>query len=131
MDKRTKNEPAQSTPEDVDRYLSVLPPAEREALERIRKIVRSIAPDVTERISYQIPVFRLNRDLVGYSAQKNYCSFYIMSTAVAVAMKEELRSYDCYGMTLHFKPEAPLPQDLIERIVRAKLDEIRGQSSKK
>jgi len=120
----------------VDEYLAQLPNDVREALQRLRRIIKSAAPDSEERIAYRIPIFRLERDLVGYSAQRNpeqrLCSFYTMSPPLVRAMKREFSGYKLSGATIHFTPDEPLPASLVRKIVRARLKELsreRGASS--
>jgi uncharacterized protein YdhG (YjbR/CyaY superfamily) len=91
-------------------------------------VIREIAPDCTERVSYGIPIFRLSKDLVGISAQKNHCSLHTMSPSLVEAMGEALSGVRVSGATLHFDPHSPLPQELVEQIVRARILEL-GQVS--
>ncbi len=39
------------------------------------------------------------------------------------AMAEELKGVEVAGATLHFTPESPLPRELIEKIVRKRMEE--------
>lgn len=115
----------------VDEYLASVPSDVRIALEKVRQSIRTAIPSVEERIAYRIPVFRLNRDLVGFSAQrdprKRLCSFYTMSPALAERMKEDLQGYKVSGATIHFSPDSPLPAALVRKIVRARLAETTEQ----
>ena len=111
-------------PEEIDAYLVALPDDVRASLERVRSIIREIAPECTERVSYRIPIFRLRKDLVGMSAQKNHCSLHSMSPPLIEAMAEELKDVKISGATVHFTPENPLPKELIERIVRERMKEV-------
>ena len=61
----------------VSGYLSSVPREQRAALEKLRSTIKSIFPDATEGISYDIPTFKLNgRMLVSYAAFKKHCSFF-------------------------------------------------------
>ncbi|MHB0875574.1 MAG: iron chaperone [Anaerolineae bacterium] len=93
----------------------------RSCLERIRSIVRETAPGCTERVSYGIPIFRLQKDLVGMSAHENHCSFHTMSPPLVQAMAEELKGVKVSGATIHFTLDKPLPEELIVRIVRERM----------
>jgi len=42
----------------IDDYLSKLPADQRQALQSLRQIVLSIAPNAEEVISYQVPMFK-------------------------------------------------------------------------
>ena len=110
-------------PEEIDAYLAVLANDARSSLERTRSIIRQTAPGCTERVSYQIPIFRLRRDLVGISAQKNHLALHSMSPTLMKAMAEELKGVKVSGATMHFTPQNPLPKELIESIVRERMKE--------
>ena len=123
---------ANNLPTTVDEYLATLPNDVRKVLQILRHTIKSIAPEAEERIAYRIPIFRLKRDLVGFSAQTNpqkrICSFYTMSPALAKAMKKDLQDYDVSGATIHFTPEKPLPKELVKKIVRARVKELSGKT---
>ena len=118
-----KPDASRRAPEEVDAYLADLPQEVRESLERLRAIVRETAPGCTERVSYGIPIFRLRKDLVGMSAQKNHCSLHTMSPSLMEAMGEELEGVKVSGATIHFTPEEPLTRELVEMIVRERMKE--------
>ena len=117
----SKPKPSRHAPEEVDAYLEALPQDVRSALERLRGIIRETAPECTERVSYGIPIFRLDRDLVGLSAAKDHCSLHTMSPSLMSAMAEELADVKVSGATIHFAPEDPLPRELVERIVQERM----------
>ena len=106
-------------PKTVDEYLAALSNDKRAALERVRKIIRATAPGVEERISYQIPAFRLDgRWLVWLGAAANHCAIY----GVAGSLKDELKDYDTSGKgTVRFRPDDPLPATLVRKLVRARI----------
>lgn len=123
---------ARNLPTTVDEYLSILPNDVRKELQKLRHTIKSIAPEAEERIAYRIPIFRLQRDLVGFSAQRNpqkrLCSFYTMSPPLVKAMKKDLQDYKVSGATIHFTPEKPLPAALVKKIVRARVKELSGKT---
>ncbi len=119
----SKADTSRHASEEIDAYLEVLPYDVRSALERVRSIIRETAPECTERVSYKIPIFRLRRDLVGMSAQKNHCALHSMSPPLVKAMAEELKGVEVSGATIHFTPENPLSRELIEKIVRERMKE--------
>ena len=119
----SKSDASRHAPEEIDAYLEALPDDVRSTLERVRGIIRETAPESTERVSYKIPIFRLRKDLVGMSAQKNHCALHSMSPPLMVAMAEELEGLKVSGATIHFTPENPLSRKLIEKIVRERMVE--------
>ena len=110
-------------PEEIDAYLEALPDSDRSTLEQMRSIIREIAPESTERVSYGIPIFRLRRDLVGISAHEDHCSLHSMSPSLMKAMADELAGLRVSGATIHFSAEKPLSRDLVEAIVRRRMQE--------
>ena len=120
----SKSDPSRHAPEEIDDYLVPLPGDIRKSLERVRQIIRAAAPACTERVSYQILIFRLGKDLVGISAAKKHCSLHTMSPSLVKSMREELKEVKVYGATIHFTPDDPLPEDLVVDIVRRRIGEI-------
>lgn len=118
-----------STPAAVDDYLAALPEHSRLALERLRETIRSAAPDATELISYQMPAFKCHgRLLVSYAAFKGHCSLFPMSKGVIETYRDELETFVAGRGTLRFRPEAPIPDSLVRKIVGARLQENAGRA---
>ena len=55
----SKPKPTRHAPHEVDEYLASLPHDFRTTLQQLRGIIQRIAPECTERVNYQIPIFRL------------------------------------------------------------------------
>ncbi len=111
---------------DVDDYLAAVPEEARAALEKLRKTIQAAVPKATEVISYQIPTFKYHGALVGFGAFSKHCSFFIMSTAVMAAHRNELKSYDTAKATIHFAANKPLPAALVQKLVKARIAENEG-----
>ena len=120
MPAKTKNDPAA-----VDAYLAGLPEAEREALQNLRRLIKDTVPNVEERISYGATVmFSVGRDLVGFNAQQKHLSFFTASRKLAAELKDEItQTHKVSGATIHFSPENPLPEELVKKILRARVEE--------
>jgi uncharacterized protein YdhG (YjbR/CyaY superfamily) len=107
----------------VEAYLAALPAEQREALQRLRETIRSVAPGATEVISYGIPTFKLGRSLVGFNASAAGCTLQLMSTAVLEAHAAELAGYGTGKGSVRFTPDKPLPEALVRKLVEARLAE--------
>jgi uncharacterized protein YdhG (YjbR/CyaY superfamily) len=108
----------------VDEYLALVPNETRAALEKLRKTIKSVVPDATEGISYQIAVIKhKGRPLVGIGASGDGCSFYLMSTSVIPAYKTQLEKYDKTKGTIHFPAKKPLPAALVKTLVKSRMAE--------
>jgi len=107
----------------VDDYLSVLPDEVYLTLENIRQIIKFLVPDAEETISYKVPSYKYKGMLVGYGASKKHCSFFVMSSTLLNDFKDDIKDFDTSTGTIRFTPEKPIPNDLITRIVMARLAE--------
>lgn len=106
----------------VDGYLKSLPAEQKTALERVRDVIRSAAPEAEEGISYGIPAYKYYGLLVGFAAYKSHCTFFVMNNTYIDA-HDELDRYDHSKSGIHFSPEKPLPVALIKRIIRDRMKE--------
>src|SRR5688572_22056072 len=100
---------SKSSPTTIDEYLLGLPDTSRMALEKLRKTIRSVAPNAEELISYQVPSFKHRYMLVGFAGFKDHCSFFVMSTGLMKTLQKELEPYDTATATIHFTADKPLP----------------------
>jgi uncharacterized protein YdhG (YjbR/CyaY superfamily) len=116
----------------VETYLAALPAESRAALEKLRRTIQSVAPEATETITYQMPTFKNHgRSLVSYAAFKDHCSLFPMSLAVIDAHRAELQPYLASKGTIHFHVDKPLPDSLVKKLVKARLQELdaRGEGA--
>ena len=106
----------------VDAYLAALPAEHRELLQRLREVVARVAPDAEETISYGMPAFRRDgRFFLSYAGWKRHCSVYPLSDEFLAQHRSELEGYGRTKGSLHFTPERPLPDHLIEELVRSEV----------
>jgi len=114
----------------IDEYIAGFPPETQEMLEEIRGIIRSIAPEATETISYAIPTFDLNgKHLVHFAGFKNHVGLYPTPSGM-VAFAEELGRYKSGKGSAQFPLGQPLPKDLIRSIVEFRVGEVTGKASR-
>ncbi len=113
-------------PKDVDEYLARLDPAQRKALQSLRRDIHAAQPGLTESISYGIPFFKLDgQGLVSIGAAKTHCSLYVMSPRFMAANRPLLAGFDVQGVTIRFQPGSPLPAAFVKALVRARADDLR------
>lgn len=92
-------------------------------------MIREVAPDAEEVISYQIPAYKYQGFLVYYSGYKNHISLsYPFSAALLAEFKEELAKYKVSKSAIQFPNSEPLPLSLIKRIVRFRLQENKAKA---
>src|SRR5262245_10725479 len=85
-----KPRPAADGPAAVEAYLAAVPADQRAALQKLRDLIKSIAPQATECISYQMPTFKHHGGLVAYAAFKKHCTFFVMNLHTIKAHAAEL-----------------------------------------
>ena len=113
----------------VDDYLAALPEKERHALAKLRRAVRSAAPEAEEKISYGIPLYSHHGHLVGFGAYKHHCSLFVTNSEVRERFAKELEPYDIRHTTIHFPVDNPLPEALVTKIVKARIAENEAAAS--
>lgn len=108
--------------ESIDDYIATFPTEVQEILKTLRQVIREAAPDVKEKISYQMPAFVLHGNLVYFAAYKKHIGFYPGASGVE-AFKAELSEYKGAKGSVQFPIGKPLPYELISRIVTFRIAE--------
>jgi uncharacterized protein YdhG (YjbR/CyaY superfamily) len=116
--------------QSIDEYILQFPPEVQEILRTLRQVIKDAAPDATEKISYQMPTFELNGNLVHFAAYKNHIGFYPAPSGID-AFKNELDEYKSAKGSVQFVIEKPLPYELISKIVKFRVDENMKKAQKK
>jgi uncharacterized protein YdhG (YjbR/CyaY superfamily) len=106
----------------IDDYIAQYPQEVEEILNRIRAIIREEAPEAQEKISYQMPTFYLNGNLVHFGAFKQHIGLYPTPSGIE-AFQDELAAYKGAKGSVQFRLDQPMPYDLIRRIVRYRVAE--------
>lgn len=107
---------------NIDEYIAGFPEETQEILELVRATIQKAAPDATEAISYAIPTFKLNGNLVHFAAFKTHIGFYPAPTG-GEAFKKELSIYKTGKGSVQFPIDEPMPLGLITRIVKFRVKE--------
>lgn len=106
----------------IDEYIATFPEDVRHSLEQLRQTIRAAAPDATEAISYQMPTFKLNGNLVHFAAFKNHFGFYPAPSGIDAFM-QELAPYVVSKGAIRFPKDKPIPFDLVTKIVQYRVQE--------
>ena len=109
--------------ENIDDYISDFPGETQKYLNEIRELIRKLAPDSVESISYAIPTFSLNEKyLVYFAGFKNLIGLYPTPVGME-AFKEELSNYKTGKGSVQFPLNKPLPIALITKIVKYQIEQ--------
>lgn len=106
----------------IDEYIATFPSSTQEILQQIRELIQKTAPQAQETISYQMPTFTLNGNLVHFAAFKNHIGFYPTPSGLT-AFEQELLPYKSGKGSLQLPIDQPMPLDLIEKIVQFRIQE--------
>ena len=114
----------------IDEYIASFPEPIQERLRNLRATIKAAAPEATEKISYQMPTFFLNGNLVYFGVSKNHIGFYPTPAAIE-AFKDELSVYKGAKGSVQFPFDQPLPHELISRIVQFRVGQNLNKAAKK
>jgi len=113
----------------IDAYLAKRPADQREALQQLREQISRLLPDAEESISYGIPTFKLGgRAVVWYAGWKSHCTIYPLTDSFLADHEDELGQFERTKGSLHFTPDAPLPEPIVEGLVRARLADLEAEA---
>jgi uncharacterized protein YdhG (YjbR/CyaY superfamily) len=120
----------QSTvPGNIDDYIAGFPAEIQAILQKIRTVIQTAAPEATEKISYQMPTFYLNGNLVHFAAFKKHIGLYPAPSGVE-AFQQELAPYLKAKGSIQFPLDKPIPYDLIAQITAFRLQENLEKAAK-
>jgi len=100
----------------IDEYILTFPEDVQEILQTLRKVIKEVASEASEKISYQMPTFELYGNLVHFAAYKNHIGFYPTPSGIE-KFKNELAIYKGAKGSVQFPIDEPLPYELITQIV--------------
>lgn len=109
-------------PNDINEYIAAFPENVQKLLEQVRRIIKKAAPEATEAISYAMPTFKLNGILVHFAAFQNHIGFYALPSGNE-AFQNELSAYKTGKGSIQFPLDEPLPEALITKIVKFRVQE--------
>jgi uncharacterized protein YdhG (YjbR/CyaY superfamily) len=117
-------------PTTIDEYIAGFPEDIQVILQKIRLTIREAAPDAVEVISYQMPTFKLGRNLVHFAAHKAHIGFYPAPSGIE-EFEQKLAPYIAGKGTVRFPLDQPIPYDLIREIVVFRVKENLARAKKK
>ena len=104
-------------PKDIDEYLERHSSEDQRVLREVRATIHKSAPEATEKISYGIPTFYLNGNLIHFAAFANHIGFY--PTSGIAAFKKQLGTFKWSKV----RRSSRLPLTLVTKIVKFRVKE--------
>jgi uncharacterized protein YdhG (YjbR/CyaY superfamily) len=113
----------------IDAYISRFEPEIQKTLNELREFIRAEVPEAAEKISYGMPTFYLNGNLVHFAAFKDHYGFFPSPSGID-AFEEELAPYRSGKGTLRFPLDEEIPWDIIKRVVQFRVKENLSKTKK-
>ena len=114
--------------QEIDEYLAKVAEPKRATLQQLRQTIGEILPDAEEVISYGMPAFRLNGEVIaGFAAFKNHLAYLPHSGSVITELSEERAGYNSTQGSLHFPIDKPLPKALVKKLIAVRLRQLKSK----
>lgn len=102
-------------PKTIDAYIKTFPKEIQPILQCVRETIQAAAPNAEEAISYGMPTFRLNGNLVHFAGYKQHIGFYPTPSGIK-AFEKEIKNYKWAKGSVQFPLDQPIPYSLIKKI---------------
>ena len=106
----------------IDEYIENFEPKIQKTLKEIRNFIKNEVPEATEKISYGMPTFYLNGNLIHFAAFKDHYSFF-PGPRGDNALEKELAQYRTGKGTLQFSIDKPIPWNTIQQVIQFRVKE--------
>lgn len=104
-------------PRTIEEYIERQPEYARPYLRQINEAIRSAIPEAKEQISWSMPTYRKNHNLIHFAAFKKHIGLYPGAEAVE-AFADKLKDFKTSKGTIQLPYDKPLPLDLIVQIAK-------------
>lgn len=101
----------------ISKYISEQPESVQSYLNQMRDTIRLALPDAEERISWKMPTYWKNHNIIHFAAFKKHIGLYPGPEAV-VHFKEELKEYKTSKGAIQLPFDKPLPLPLVGDIAK-------------
>jgi uncharacterized protein YdhG (YjbR/CyaY superfamily) len=108
----------------VDKHYKVAPSPHRETMLEMRKRIMQIVPKAEEVVSYGMPAFKVDGNIVaGLLANKNHVGYYPFSGSVLHLFKKELANFTQTKSAIHVPIDKPLSKSLLIKLIKARISQ--------
>lgn len=107
---------------NINEYISDFPKETQGLLKQMRDVIKKLVPKAEEAISYGMPTFKLNGNLVHFAAYKKHIGFYPMPASIK-KFKKDIAKYKSSKGAIQFPIDKKLPLGLVSKIVKFRVKE--------
>lgn len=111
----------------IDQYIASYPRDLQQKLIALKNIILSITPkETTETISYGMPTFRWNGNIIHFAMAKHHIGLYPGPAAIE-HFKENLANYKTTKGAIQIPLEEEIPEELVKNIVLFNIDQLKDK----
>ena len=108
----------------VSKYYKTATSPHKETMLEMRKRILQIVPKAEEVVSYGMPAFKVDGNIVaGLLANKNHVGYYPFSGSVLHLFKEELANFKQTKSAIHVPIDKPLSKTLLTKLIKARISQ--------
>lgn len=107
----------------ITTYIQQQPQSVQPILEQTYQLLKELLPEAEEKISYGMPTFRGKENIIHFAAMKHHLGIY-PTTGPIEKLADELKDYKTSKGAIQLNYDAPLPEDLLRKIVAVRLAEL-------
>ena len=104
-------------------YIATCPTEQQPMMYHLREVILSVAPELAETLSWQMPTFKLKHNIIHFAPAKNHLGIYPGSEAVeAFTSQHRLDDYYTSKGTIRLPWSQAFDEALIRDLVQFNLD---------
>lgn len=116
---------------NIEEYIQSMEISLQPKLRELKRIILAMMPiDSIETISYGMPTFRWNGNIIHFAQAKNHIGIYPGPGAIE-AVKDDLKAYKTTKGAIQIPISAPLPEKLIQDLILFNLNRLAEKSGPK
>jgi len=112
-----QDHPCIGKPTTIDAYIAVQPEDVQPFLKQVRDKLRSVLPEAQEKISWRMPTYWQDHNIIHFAGYKNHIGLYPGPEAIA-HFSDRLKDFKTSKGAVQFPYHHPLPLDLIGDIAQ-------------
>ncbi len=115
----------------VNAIYTSAPLPQRRTMLAMRKTILEIIPDAEEVVSYGMPAFKIEGNIVaGILHAKNHVGYYPFSGSVLRLFPQDLKNFSHTKSAIHVPINKPLSKTLIKKLIRARISQCPVKTGK-
>ncbi len=111
----------------IDEYISTCVPEHQPKLTELRQLILTAEPKLKEKISWQMPTFYVDYNVIHFAAHKNHIGIYPGPEAIE-KFSDRLKGYKVSKGAFQIPYDRPFDADLITDMIRFNLGEQKSYS---